>query len=140
MVATAFVLQTVLTRISLYESLEAFSECSLMCPSTVTFQLYFSIVSAYTSTSSFNILIGGCYLSTCSSRHGVIFETVASLLSLLRTGEREAYRQFFLDAMLLVEGMYTYSHFFVIVKLVHCSLFVYFFLLPRCYRNNSLAE
>ncbi|XP_077247767.1 serine/threonine-protein kinase ATR-like isoform X2 [Tasmannia lanceolata] len=37
------------------------------------------------------------------SRHGVIFETIASLLSLLRTGEREAYRQFFLDAMLVVE-------------------------------------
>lgn len=39
------------------------------------------------------------------SRHGVIFETVGSLLSLLRTGERDAYRQFFIDAMLVVEGM-----------------------------------
>ncbi|ONK66743.1 uncharacterized protein A4U43_C06F11490 [Asparagus officinalis] len=39
------------------------------------------------------------------SRHGVIFETVGSLLSLLRTGEREAYRQFFLDAMELIEDI-----------------------------------
>ncbi|XP_042464961.1 serine/threonine-protein kinase ATR-like isoform X2 [Zingiber officinale] len=39
------------------------------------------------------------------SRHGVIFETVASLLSLLRTGEREVYRQFFLDAMDVVQGI-----------------------------------
>ncbi|KAG1359467.1 serine/threonine-protein kinase ATR [Cocos nucifera] len=39
------------------------------------------------------------------SRHEVIFETVASLLSLLRTGEREAYRQFFLDAMVAVEDI-----------------------------------
>ncbi|XP_058072546.1 serine/threonine-protein kinase ATR isoform X2 [Magnolia sinica] len=39
------------------------------------------------------------------SRHGVIFETIASLVSLLRTGEREAYRQFFLDAMLMVEDL-----------------------------------
>ncbi|KAI3834279.1 hypothetical protein MKX03_030086 [Papaver bracteatum] len=39
------------------------------------------------------------------SRHGVIFETVGSLLSLLRSGERGAYRQFFLDAMLLIEDL-----------------------------------
>lgn len=39
-----------------------------------------------------------------SSRHGVIFETVGSLLSLLRTGARDAYRLFFIDAMLAVEG------------------------------------
>lgn len=39
-----------------------------------------------------------------SSRHGVIFETVGSLLSLLRTGARDAYRLFFMDAMLAVEG------------------------------------
>ncbi|XP_010266921.1 PREDICTED: serine/threonine-protein kinase ATR isoform X2 [Nelumbo nucifera] len=39
------------------------------------------------------------------SRHGVIFETVGSLLSLLRTGEREAYRQFFLDGMSVVEDL-----------------------------------
>lgn len=38
------------------------------------------------------------------ARYGVIFETVGSLLSLLRTGARDAYRQFFLDAMLVVEG------------------------------------
>ncbi|KAF6176279.1 hypothetical protein GIB67_023570 [Kingdonia uniflora] len=37
------------------------------------------------------------------SRHGVIFETIGSLLSLLRSGDREVYRQFFLDAMLVVE-------------------------------------
>lgn len=38
------------------------------------------------------------------ARHGVIFETVGSLLSLLRTGARDAFRQFFLDAMSVVEG------------------------------------
>ncbi|KAL5561258.1 hypothetical protein UlMin_031005 [Ulmus minor] len=39
------------------------------------------------------------------SRHGVIFESVGSLLSLLRTGTRDAYRLFFTDAMLLVEDL-----------------------------------
>ncbi|KAF9600437.1 hypothetical protein IFM89_009352 [Coptis chinensis] len=39
------------------------------------------------------------------SRHEVILETVGSLLSLLRTGDREAFRQFFLDGMLLVEDL-----------------------------------
>ncbi|KAL5713935.1 non-specific serine/threonine protein kinase [Ranunculus cassubicifolius] len=39
------------------------------------------------------------------SWHGVIFETVGSLLSLLRTGDREAFRQFFLDTMVLVEDL-----------------------------------
>lgn len=38
------------------------------------------------------------------ARHGIIFETVGSLLSLLRTGARDAFRQFFLDAMLVIEG------------------------------------
>ena len=38
------------------------------------------------------------------SRHGVIFETLGSLLSLLRTGARDAYRQFFADAMLVIQG------------------------------------
>ncbi|KAM3298235.1 hypothetical protein ACQJBY_039941 [Aegilops geniculata] len=35
----------------------------------------------------------------------IIFEPVWSLLSLLRTGDREAYRQFFLDAMVAVEDL-----------------------------------
>jgi serine/threonine-protein kinase ATR len=39
-----------------------------------------------------------------SLRHGVIFETIGSLLSLLRSGARDAYRQFFVDSMLVVEG------------------------------------
>ncbi|KAI6701007.1 hypothetical protein NL676_015331 [Syzygium grande] len=39
------------------------------------------------------------------NRHGVIFETVGSLLSLLRTGERDAYRQFFVDTMVAVEDI-----------------------------------
>ncbi|KAI7998263.1 Mechanosensitive ion channel protein 4 [Camellia lanceoleosa] len=39
------------------------------------------------------------------SWHGVIFETVGSLLSLLRTGDRDAYRQFFIGTMLMVEAM-----------------------------------
>nr|POE65846.1 serine/threonine-protein kinase atr [Quercus suber] len=39
------------------------------------------------------------------SRHGVIFETIGSLLSLLRGGSREAYRQFFVDAMVVVEDI-----------------------------------
>ncbi|KAM1987180.1 hypothetical protein ACFX15_034478 [Malus domestica] len=39
------------------------------------------------------------------SRHGVIFETVGPLLALLRTGERDAYRQFFIDSMLVVRDI-----------------------------------
>ncbi|XP_073033978.1 serine/threonine-protein kinase ATR isoform X1 [Primulina eburnea] len=39
------------------------------------------------------------------SRHGTIVETVGSLLSLLRTGDRDAFRQFFMDTMLLVEDL-----------------------------------
>ncbi|KAL8172264.1 hypothetical protein V2J09_024068 [Rumex salicifolius] len=39
------------------------------------------------------------------ARHGVIFETVGSLLTLLRTGERDVYRQFFMDAMVTVEDL-----------------------------------
>lgn len=39
------------------------------------------------------------------ARHGVIFDTVGSLLSLLRTGARDAYCQFFIDAMLAVEDI-----------------------------------
>ncbi|KAK6118684.1 hypothetical protein DH2020_047597 [Rehmannia glutinosa] len=39
------------------------------------------------------------------SRHGVIFETVGSLLSLLRTGDRDVYRQFFMDIMSLTEDL-----------------------------------
>ncbi|XP_061337449.1 serine/threonine-protein kinase ATR [Gastrolobium bilobum] len=38
------------------------------------------------------------------SRHGVFFETLASLLSLLRSGARDAYRQFFVDSILLIQG------------------------------------
>lgn len=37
-------------------------------------------------------------------RHGIIFDTISSLLTLLRSGDREAYRQVFLDAMVAVEG------------------------------------
>ncbi|KAG0457231.1 hypothetical protein HPP92_022388 [Vanilla planifolia] len=39
------------------------------------------------------------------SRHELIFDTAATLLALLRTGERDAYRQFFLDAMVAVEDV-----------------------------------
>ncbi|GER42368.1 serine/threonine-protein kinase ATR [Striga asiatica] len=39
------------------------------------------------------------------SRTGVIFETVGSLLSLLRTGDRDVYRQFFMDVMSLIEDL-----------------------------------
>ncbi|CAA6663251.1 unnamed protein product [Spirodela intermedia] len=39
------------------------------------------------------------------ARHGVIFEAVISLLSLLRVSDREAYRQFFLDAMEVIEDI-----------------------------------
>ncbi|KAL6522518.1 hypothetical protein OROMI_031476 [Orobanche minor] len=42
---------------------------------------------------------------TFRSRHGVIFETVGSLLSLLRTGDRDVYRQFFMDIMSLNEDL-----------------------------------
>jgi hypothetical protein len=37
--------------------------------------------------------------------HGVIFKTIGSLLSLLRSGAQDAYRQFFVDSMLVVEGI-----------------------------------
>uniref|UniRef100_A0A0D9WU94 Serine/threonine-protein kinase ATR n=1 Tax=Leersia perrieri TaxID=77586 RepID=A0A0D9WU94_9ORYZ len=39
------------------------------------------------------------------SRHEIIFHTVWSLLSLLRTSDREAYRQFFLDIMVAVQDV-----------------------------------
>ncbi|KAE8671371.1 Serine/threonine-protein kinase ATR [Hibiscus syriacus] len=39
-----------------------------------------------------------------SSRHGVIFETVGPLLSMLRTGSRDAYRMLFIDAMCAIEA------------------------------------
>ncbi|KAM6558479.1 hypothetical protein CsatA_027718 [Cannabis sativa] len=45
------------------------------------------------------------------SRHGVIFETVGSLLSLLRTGTRDAYRLFFIDTMLVVEDIFYLASF-----------------------------
>ncbi|XP_039135080.1 serine/threonine-protein kinase ATR isoform X2 [Dioscorea cayenensis subsp. rotundata] len=38
-------------------------------------------------------------------RHGIIFDTISSLLTLLRSGDREAYRQVFLDAMVAVEDV-----------------------------------
>ena len=38
------------------------------------------------------------------SRHGVIFDTLGPLLTLLRSGAQDAYRQFFMDCMLVVEG------------------------------------
>lgn len=38
------------------------------------------------------------------SRHGVFFEATGSLLSLLRSGARDAYRQFFVDSMSLIQG------------------------------------
>ncbi|KAJ0746764.1 putative non-specific serine/threonine protein kinase [Helianthus annuus] len=41
------------------------------------------------------------------ARHGIIFETLGSLLSLLRTGDRDAYRQFFEDVMAVVEDVLT---------------------------------
>ncbi|KAK1414808.1 hypothetical protein QVD17_30567 [Tagetes erecta] len=41
------------------------------------------------------------------SRHGIIFETLGSLLSLLRTGDRDAYRQLFQDVMRVIEDVLT---------------------------------
>jgi serine/threonine-protein kinase ATR len=38
------------------------------------------------------------------SCHGVFFQAIGSLLSLLRSGARDSYRQFFVDSMFLVEG------------------------------------
>ncbi|KAL0365707.1 UNVERIFIED_CONTAM: Serine/threonine-protein kinase ATR [Sesamum angustifolium] len=45
-------------------------------------------------------------------RQGTILETVGSLLSLLRTGDRDAYRQFFVDAMLLSEDLVYVASFY----------------------------
>ncbi|XVE93918.1 hypothetical protein REPUB_Repub01dG0235600 [Reevesia pubescens] len=39
------------------------------------------------------------------SRHGIIFDTVGPLLSLLRTGSRDAYRMLFIDAMCAIEDI-----------------------------------
>ncbi|XP_022748509.1 serine/threonine-protein kinase ATR-like isoform X3 [Durio zibethinus] len=45
------------------------------------------------------------------SRHGVIFDTIGPLLSLLRTGSRDAYRMLFIDAMSVIEDIcYMGSH------------------------------
>ncbi|MED6179822.1 hypothetical protein PIB30_004466 [Stylosanthes scabra] len=38
------------------------------------------------------------------SRHAIFFDALGSLLSLLRTGARDVFRHFFLDAMLAVQG------------------------------------
>lgn len=60
-------------------------------------------------------------LSNFRSRHGVFFEALGSLLALLRSGARDAYRQFFVDSMSLIQGMklrvnYSYElHVFVAV-------------------------
>ncbi|CAO2815672.1 unnamed protein product [Amaranthus hypochondriacus] len=42
---------------------------------------------------------------TFRGRHGVILETIGSLLALLRSGDRDAYRQFFMDSMYLIEDL-----------------------------------
>ncbi|KAL2323976.1 hypothetical protein Fmac_023034 [Flemingia macrophylla] len=42
------------------------------------------------------------------SRHGVFFEAIGSLLSLLRSGARDAYRQFFVDSMSLIQADVSY--------------------------------
>ncbi|KMT01328.1 hypothetical protein BVRB_9g213440 isoform A [Beta vulgaris subsp. vulgaris] len=42
---------------------------------------------------------------TFRGRHGVILDTIGSLLALLRSGDRDAYRQFFVDAMLAIEDL-----------------------------------
>ncbi|KAL0334541.1 UNVERIFIED_CONTAM: Serine/threonine-protein kinase ATR [Sesamum radiatum] len=47
-----------------------------------------------------------------SPRQGTILETVGSLLSLLLTGDRDAYRQFFVDAMLLSEDLVYVASFY----------------------------
>lgn len=39
-----------------------------------------------------------------SARHGGLFDTLYSLVALLKSGEWEIYRQLFIGAMLLVEG------------------------------------
>jgi serine/threonine-protein kinase ATR len=46
------------------------------------------------------------FLSFFSFRscHGVFFQAIGSLLSLLRSGARDSYRQFFVDSMFLIEG------------------------------------
>ncbi|KAJ1436335.1 putative serine/threonine-protein kinase [Sesbania bispinosa] len=39
------------------------------------------------------------------SRHGVFYDALGSLLSLLRSGARDAYRQFFVDSMFLIQDI-----------------------------------
>eukprot|EP01018_Ginkgo_biloba_P009012 Gb_37327 [translate_table: standard] len=45
-------------------------------------------------------------------RHSVLYETMATLLSLLRTGDHESYRQFILDAMLVIEDLLSVASFY----------------------------
>ncbi|XP_050363920.1 serine/threonine-protein kinase ATR [Argentina anserina] len=40
------------------------------------------------------------------SKHGVIFETLGPLLTLLRSGAQDAYRYFFMDCMLVVQDLF----------------------------------
>ncbi|XP_057837480.1 serine/threonine-protein kinase ATR isoform X2 [Cryptomeria japonica] len=47
-----------------------------------------------------------------AGRHSLLFETMATLLSLLSTGDREAYCQFFLDAMLVIEDLLSVASFY----------------------------
>ena len=41
----------------------------------------------------------------CSARHDGLFDTLYSLVVLLKSGEWETYRQLFIGAMFLVEGI-----------------------------------
>lgn len=70
-------------------------------------------------------------------RHGVIFEAAGSLLALLRSGDRDAYRQFFMDAMSVVEDLvYVASMYFSIAEssIIESSKVVL-----RCF-SHSFAE
>ncbi|KAH9318621.1 hypothetical protein KI387_020390 [Taxus chinensis] len=47
-----------------------------------------------------------------AGRHSLLFETMATLLSLLSTGDREAYCQFLLDSMLVIEDLLSVASFY----------------------------
>lgn len=60
------------------------------------------------------------------SRHGVFFEATGSLLSLLRSGARDAYRQFFVDSMSLIQGTLK-------ISIMHSMSLFQYFKLNYCY-------
>ena len=54
---------------------------------------------------SVSVISGVVVIVIGSTQHGGLFDTLCSMVKLLRSGEWEIYREVFIGAMLLVEGM-----------------------------------